>query len=182
MKPVAVTTERLVLNQPNQSDLDLIVEYCRDPIFERYMATPWLYEPEHAETFVAVTVPTAWQSDTEYTWALRTGGEFLGLVGFRTTISMIDFWLGARQRGRGYMTEAVMAVADWLFDSGTSSIDWECVVGNSASASIARRVGFTFTGEAPGDVMSRTGVAPRSWHATLLATDRRQPQPGWPIP
>ncbi len=24
--------------------------------------------------------------------------------------------------------------------------------------------------------------ADRSWHATLLATNNRRPQPGWPIP
>jgi RimJ/RimL family protein N-acetyltransferase len=81
----------------------------------------------------------------------------------------------------GYMTEAVGAVCDWLFERGNETVHWECIVGNVASASVARKAGFAFTGTAPANVSSRDGTFEESWHGVLLSTDSRAVQPGWPV-
>ncbi len=179
MIPITLSTARLVLDQPVSADRALIAEYCADPLFEHVMNTPWPYELKHATSFVNDYVPMGWRTDVEYTWALRASGEFLGVIGYREATRDIGYWLGAPHRGHGYMTEAATAVVDWLFESGKRSLQWECIPGNAASAGVARKLGFTYTGSGPSLLVS-TGVA--AWHATLAATDDRSEKPGWPVP
>lgn len=176
MKPAVLTTSRLVLDQPGTNDRDLIVEYCRDPLFEVFLTTPWPYEPKHAEQFVTSYVPDGWTSDREYTWALRTDGVFAGVIGYREATRDIGYWIGGPHRGRGLMTEASTAVIDWLFSLGRRTILWECVPGNQASAAVARKTGFTYSGTGPSALADNQ----LSWHASLAATDTRNEKPGWP--
>ena len=182
MRPQVIKTARLTLDQPGDGDRDAIVEYCRDPLFERYMTLPWPYEPRHADHFVDELVPLGWSTGSEYTWVLRSaaGGPLLGAIGYRMARADIGYWLGAPHRGRGLMTEAMTAVADWLFTSGQARIVWECVVGNRASAAVARNSGFTFTGERPTELTFRDGSHPAAWHGELFATDDRTVKAGWP--
>ena len=101
MMPVALRTQRLVLDAPQSSDLDAIVEYCRDPLFERFMTLPWPYEPQHASFFIDQLAPNGWASGDELTWAIRLagGGPLLGALGWRRVTNDIGYWLGAPHRG-----------------------------------------------------------------------------------
>jgi RimJ/RimL family protein N-acetyltransferase len=183
MRPIRLETARLELDQPTMADAELITEYCRDPVFEHVMSTPWPYERLHAVSFVDTFVPRNWELDREFTWAIRArdSATLIGVIGFRVPLSMIGFWIGGPHRGNGYMPEALTAVANWLFEGGTETIRWECVVGNAASASVAHSAGFTFTGERPGEVLTREGIAAPAWHGSLLSVDTRAPKPGWPL-
>lgn len=178
--PVALMTERLLLDQPGMADVDLIARYCIDPVFELYMTTPWPYEREHATDFVRHYVVDGWASGREYTWAIRHSGEFVGILGYRTGRGDIGFWIGAPHRGHGYMPEAVGAVADWLFTGQVASIDWFCLVGNTASAAVAQKAGFTFGGVGRSRYASRDGADRAVWQGTLVSGDSREPKPGWP--
>jgi RimJ/RimL family protein N-acetyltransferase len=81
------------------------------------------------------------------------------------------------------MPEAVRAVADWAFETGFSEeISWECIAGNAASAIVARKLGFSFTGVKPSVLPARDGSHPESWHGLLRASDDRSVKPGWPLP
>ena len=99
MMPVTLRTERLVLDQPTPDDIDLIAQYCSDPVFERLMTTPWPYERKHAAHFVEKYVPLGWEDETEFTWAIRSDSDFLGMIGYRAQLRMIGYWLGAPHRG-----------------------------------------------------------------------------------
>ncbi|GAB3397579.1 GNAT family N-acetyltransferase [Schumannella luteola] len=187
MQPVVLTTERLVLEVPTLDDVDRIVEYCRDPLFERWLTTPWPYEWHHATGWVKGLVP-GWHEDRELTWALRTesGGELLGVVGVTLgtpdrPAGMIGFWLGGPHRGFGYMPEAARAAIDWVFAQGLlDEILWEAVVPNRASLIVARKLGFTYTGTRQADIVGRDGDRPSSWHAVLGRDDDRGVKAGWP--
>lgn len=183
MIPVTLVTERLVLDTPTADDRERVAEYCTDPLFERFLTTPWPYQQKDADYFLGTLVPEGWNTGGELTWAIRerTDGPLLGVIGHRTALQDVGFWLGAPHRGKGYMPETVTAVADWLFSRGLASLNWECVPGNEASVSVARTVGFTFTGTAPATIAYRDGSHPDSWHAVLRATDPRDEKPGWPV-
>ena len=182
MQPVELRGARLVLNAPTSADIAAITEYCQDPVFERFMTLPWPYHRGDAEYFVEEHVPRGWADDTEYTWALRhsADGPLLGVIGFRMASSDLGYWLGAPYRGQQLMPEAVALVADWVFGLGIERIGWECVVGNVASMSVARRSGFAFTGKGPSGLPGRDGEHPEAWHGLLAANDSRDPKPGWP--
>lgn len=180
MKPVTLRTARLVLDQPTLDDVDLCVEYCQDPLFENYMLTPWPYERHHAEDFISNRVPGWWESDDEFTWAVRHDGVFVGMVGFRTGARDIGYWVGLPHRGKGYMPEAVAAVLDWVFELDDRDVLWECVPGNAASAAVARKAGFRYTGEGTSLYEHRDRGHVVSWQGAISKTDSREQKPGWP--
>ena len=183
MQPLTLRTDRLVLDQPRDGDVDAITEYCQDPLFERYLTVPWPYEREHAVSFVSDYIPAGWSNDSEATWALRTteGDLLLGVVSIRFEHNDLGFWIGYPHRGRGYMPEAVAAVCDWAFERAGDArfIVWECAAGNVASARVARKSGFRFAGTAPLRIPARDGSYPLGWHGSL-APGIRSVHGGWP--
>jgi RimJ/RimL family protein N-acetyltransferase len=182
MKPVRLSTRRLVLDAPDRGDLQLITQYCQDPRFVAWMTLPWPYRREHAEYFVDRIVDPGWADDSEYTWALRDvdGAPLKGVIGWRRGGRDLGYWLGAPHRGNGFMTEAVTAVCDWLFANGEELVTWEAVIPNTDSLAIARRAGFSFTGQRPSGPEMRDGSHPPAWHAVLHREDTRTPKDGWP--
>jgi RimJ/RimL family protein N-acetyltransferase len=183
MRPFPLETARLRLDSPVASDRARVIEHCQDPAFERYLTLPWPYTLDDADFFLDKMVPTGWDTDTEYTWALRdrTGSaDLLGVISFRLSSRSIGFWLGAQHRGAGLMPEAFAVVARWAFDAGFPKIAWECVVGNLASASVARGAGFRFGGQKPSAMAYRDGSHPQSWNGTLVPHNFGVPQDGWP--
>lgn len=186
MRPFALEPDGLYLDLPVSGDASAVFEYCQDPLFERYLSTPWPYTRLHAATFVDEFVPAGWERGDELTWALRPfpGGPLLGVIGLGLGANHdrgLGFWLGAPHRGQGLMPLAVTAVCEWAFvEGGESSVLWECVVGNRASLAVARKAGFTFTGESPALVAARDGSHPDSWHGELSRTDPRGVKDGWP--
>jgi RimJ/RimL family protein N-acetyltransferase len=173
-------TERLVLSIPTLDDADRVVEYCQDPLFVEYLTTPTPYRRKDADHFLGTIVPTGWELGREFIWALRDdeGGPLLGVVGLHrrraTDPESLDvgYWLGAPHRGRGLMAEAVRVASDWALGSGLSTtIHWECAIGNYASAHTAQAAGFRFTGVGPSQVAARDGSHPDHWHGRRLAGD-----------
>lgn len=187
MRPVELRTGRLVLDQPAHGDLTHIVEYCNDPLFERYMTLPWPYQERDAAFFVETFAPDGWRTGGEFTWAVReaSGGPLFGAIGMRVqprprTLD-VGYWLGPPHRGRGYMGEAVRAVVDWAFaNCDVDTVIWECVAGNVASAHVARSAGFAYTGAGPLRLTMRDGGHPDAWHAARGRTVASDAAGSWP--
>lgn len=182
MLPVTLRTPRLLLSAPTLDDVDAITRYCQDPLFERYLTTPWPYVRADAEGYVEA-VAARWANATEeFNWAIRTPDNVLmGMIGWRTR-GDVGFWMGAEHRGRGYMVEALATMVEWVFvERAPERIEWETLPGNVASARVARAAGFRYTGIATVLVPARDGSHPDSWHAELLRDDDRDPKPGWPL-
>ncbi len=173
MDPVTLRSERLVLSPPDAvNDAERVFAYCQDPLFERYLSTPWPYRRVDAEYFLGEIVPSGWRLGREFIWALRArpDGPLLGIIGAHrrraTEPSSLDlgFWLGAPHRGQGYMAEAARTVTEWAFRVvGSDTVYWECAVGNLGSAKTARSAGFRYTGVAPAQVADRDGRHPPHW-------------------
>lgn len=184
MDPVVLRTERLVLSVPTLDDVDAITASCQDVLLRDTLASlPWPYTRADAESFVGEMVAAGWASGDAPVWGIREsdGGTHLGSIGWRRGLGDIGYWLDAGARGRGYMTEAVVAVCDWAFATQeVERIGWEAVAGNVASARVARAVGFAYTGERPVELEFRDGTRPIGWHAVLHPGDRT-PKAGWPL-
>ncbi len=182
MEPVELRSERLVLSIPVAADIDAIVRCCQDPLFERFLTTPWPYTRADAEEFVERIVPKGWSNDVAFTWAVRSpSGALLGMIDWRTR-GDVGFWMGSDHRRKGYMLEALTTVCDWVFaERGASRIVWEAKPGNDASARVARAAGFRYAGLAPALVPARDGSHPDGPHGELRRDDDRAPKDGWPL-
>lgn len=174
MIPAELRTPRLTLDQPTIADVPTMVEYCRDPMFERFMVTPWPYEPQHAESFILQVVSAGWEHDQEYTWAMRTqsGGQLLGTIGWRRERSEIGYWMGAPHRGSGYVTEGLRATTEWILaNTDVDAIRWWAKVGNYASARVARSAGFRYLGSGASPAPDRGGTSVPAWTAEFRRGD-----------
>jgi RimJ/RimL family protein N-acetyltransferase len=182
--PVVLRTERLVLDRPTLGDVDAITAACQDPLFEQYLMTPWPYRREDAVGFVSTFVPDGWSGDQEYTWAIRerVGGPLIGVVGIRRRddgSAAIGYWMAAESRGHGFMTESARAVVDWaIAERSGDPIGWEAVVGNAASRSVARKLGFRLVDTRPHPLREGRPDVP-TWFGELRADDDRTPKE-WP--
>ncbi|HYP72918.1 MAG TPA: GNAT family N-acetyltransferase, partial [Microbacterium sp.] len=151
MEPATLTTTRLELSPPRESDVDAIFAACQDADLQRYTTVPSPYERHHAEGFVAKTREW-WDAGSETTWAIRTGDGLVGMIGLHGLgrgSGEIGYWMAPAARGHGLLTEAARAVIEWGFaqgGAGLTRIEWRAVVGNLASARTARTLGFRFEG------------------------------------
>jgi RimJ/RimL family protein N-acetyltransferase len=185
VQPVELRSERLILTLPTRADVDDITRYCQDPLFERYLTTPWPYGRADAVAFVD-TVARWWAEGGEYTFGIRLNGRpdtgaLIGMISWRER-GDVGFWMGAEHRGQGFVVEALAALVEWVFvEHDPETITWETFPGNVVSARVARAAGFRYTGIGPVLVPARDGSHPDSWHAELRRDDDREPKAGWPL-
>lgn len=185
MAPVTLHTDRLVLSVPTEADIDPITEAAQDPEVPRWTTLPSPYIRADAEQFIE-KAHAWWDAESELTWGIRAGGEWIGMIGLhrveRGESAEIGYWMAAQARGNGYLTEAAHAVVDFAFDPhglDLTRVAWRAVVGNVASARAARSLGFRYEG------LVRQGLTgPRGrddgWIAGILVGDDRMPQ-SWPV-
>lgn len=182
MLPVTLRSPLVRLDLPTRADAPAITEACQDPELARWTTIPVPYRPRDAHAFVDALVGPGWASDREYTWAIRRPSStwLEGVVAFRTAHRDIGFWLAPSARGHGLMAEAVRLVTTWAFAQGHPDVYWECFVGNRASAAVARRVGFGYTGTGPGIIPGRDGTAVTCWKGLLRADGQPVSDLPWP--
>ncbi|HET6671801.1 MAG TPA: GNAT family N-acetyltransferase [Agromyces sp.] len=175
VQPVALRTARLVLDRPVLADAELVTRYCQDPIFERYLTTPWPYTPADAESFLGGHVPDSWESGSELTWAIRReeGGPLLGVISVREAQHELGFWMGGAHRGLGLMSEATIAAVEWTLGGGipgAGTVFWRAVEGNTESAKVARAAGFRRIEPDAPTVPTRDGGTLPAWYGVREAT------------
>ena len=150
--PDSIETERLLIRAPRPGDGAVMNEAVLESMNE---LRPWLPWAETAPTLaesegVVRRMYAKWQSreDLALLLFLREDGTFLGGSGLhRIDWSVpkfeIGYWLRTSRHGRGYMTEAVRAIAGFAFATrGAGGGYTGCDAGNERSAAVARRAGF----------------------------------------
>ncbi|MEU7630885.1 GNAT family N-acetyltransferase [Nocardia sp. NPDC049220] len=175
------------LSAPTTNDIDTITECCREPSIGKWTTVPVPYERANAETFITDIVDPGWAGRSP-TWAMRVrvDGPVIGMISLAEndkSAAEIGFWLSPAHRSRGLTTQAVDLVCGFGFHTDglhLTRISWRAIVGNYASAAVARRAGFRYEGR------SRLGGVQRGerhdhWHAARLATDPPGPAMGWPV-
>lgn len=151
----ALETARLSLNRFTEGDAPaMYAAWAADPAVTRFLR--WQPHRDAAET---AQLLRAWVRDYEakpgwYNWAirLRADGALIGAIG--AVLSEEGDWLepgyalSRAHWGRGYMTEALRAVVDYLFAGEGQTVLRCChAVENPASGRVMRKVGFRPVGE-----------------------------------
>lgn len=170
VRPFALQGSGLTLNELGLADAPDVARYCADPVFEEFMSTPWPYTLADAESFIEEYAPQAWAEGSEWTWAIREDaqGPLLGVIGIRLPSGMLGYWLGEPHRGRRIMSACVDLVTAAVFErTDIPSVGWEARIGNTGSLRTIERSGFTYTGEAVGQIPARDGTPVQSWTAKL---------------
>ncbi|MFH7600067.1 GNAT family protein [Streptomyces racemochromogenes] len=182
MEPISLTTERLVLRPHLPSDVDETYAACQDPAIARWIPVAVPYGRSDAEEYVTRAAPERWREGSEFNLVARLGANgplvaTLGLVPAGNHAHEVGFWAVDGHRGKGYATEALLAVARWAFtELGCVRLVWRAGLGNTASRAVAEKAGFTFEGVQRAG-MEHRGLLRDCWVASLLPADLGLPSP-----
>lgn len=187
MKPVTLTTERLVLRPFEPSDAPAVHAACQEPDIPRWTSVPSPYSLQDAERFVGTAVPEGWRDDTGYNFAVVTkaDGSLVGAMGLVRLTQLrtperqaeLGYWTAKEQRGRGYTVEAARAVLSWAFrDLGVERMEWLAEAGNDGSWAVARRLGFLREGTLRAKLV-HDGTRRDAWIGSLLPSDLAGEEP-----
>ncbi|MGA5820584.1 GNAT family N-acetyltransferase [Kitasatospora sp. NPDC094028] len=177
-EPVTLTTGRLVLRAPRESDIDAVFAACQDPEIQRWTVVPSPYRREDAEFFVRDLSANGWRTGANRIWCVfeRESGALVGSQGLVLRdndpgCAEIGWWAVKEFRGRGYTTEAARAVSHYgLRELGLRRLEWVAYVGNGGSRAVAEKAGYRIEGTLRAFAEQR-GVFHDAWLASLLASD-----------
>lgn len=183
MEPVTLQTPRLTLSIPTVDDIAAIVAGAQDPAVPQWTTVPSPYSEADGRKFIEIAA-AGWDAGGNLNWCIRADSGFVGMIGLHHAESgsaEIGYWLAASARGLGYVAEAAHAVIAFAFGPplALKRVEWRAGVGNTASARVARGLGFQYEG-----LLRQALVSPRGrsdgWIAGLLVSDDRTPKV-WPI-
>jgi ribosomal-protein-alanine N-acetyltransferase len=147
-----IETERLVLSGWRRDQLDDLVRLHGDPEISRYLSAggaPWSRETcaERLDLWIELFETTRMG---KLRVRRKSDGVLVGRAGFGlhgpTGEPEIGYALYREHRGRGYATEAALALRDWIFHE----TDWDHFIGfadvrNAPSIRILRGIGMEET-------------------------------------
>ncbi|WP_377268298.1 GNAT family N-acetyltransferase [Peterkaempfera sp. SMS 1(5)a] len=145
----AISTERLLLRPFEEEDVPGLVEMMNDELVRCWTAAPHPYGAHHARTWVH----TAAAEDrargrgiafavTENLTQRMVGVIHLQRTDWRLRTTEAAFVTAPWARGEGYAPEALLGVAQWLFeDQRFERLELRTAAGNTAAQQVAQKAG-----------------------------------------
>lgn len=141
-----------MLRQFALSDAPLVQTLAGDrEIAAGTLSIPHPYPPGAAETWIG-GLPDAWARGDQAAFAITAPSEgLLGAIGLRIEPAHrraeLGYWIGRPFWGRGYATEAGVAVIGFGFEElGLNRIQAHHFVRNPASGRVMQKLGMTYEG------------------------------------
>ncbi len=170
----AIQTERLLLRRFTPADAEAMFQnWANDPMVTRYVT--W---PPHGSLAVTQELLASWcqayERDDNYNWAIEYEGKLVGsisVVRLNAKVEWADlgYCLSRSCWSKGIMTEAVLALVDYLFcEVGVNRIGIDLAAQNLASGRVAQKCGFTYEGTARAYIKVSTGDILDVKHYSLL--------------
>jgi RimJ/RimL family protein N-acetyltransferase len=149
-------TERLLIRAPRPGDGPVVNAAILESLDHLRPWMPWVHPaPTIADTEAhsrRMAARFILREDLALYLFRRSDGLFVGGSGMhRINWSLpsfeIGYWVRASLEGQGYITEAVVGITRFAFDSlQAQRIEIRCDVRNTRSAAVARRAGYTLDG------------------------------------
>jgi RimJ/RimL family protein N-acetyltransferase len=143
-----------VIRRLDRRDITALTRYRNNPDVAQYQDWPLPYTRDHAHTLLDNLddtngpTPTAWVQLAITEADDRFIGDLAVWLDETGALAMIGYTLAPRHQSKGYATEAVAALLDWLTAHGVHRIAATLDPGNLASARVLERCGFRYTGTA----------------------------------
>jgi RimJ/RimL family protein N-acetyltransferase len=140
-------TKRLKLRAPRLEDAKIVAVLANDRrIAENTARIPHPYKLSDAETFIGA----ANKGEEALFLITARDGTIVGACGFVTqdkTVPELGYWLGVEHWGKGYATEALHALIDYVFgELDHAALQAGARVTNPGSRRVLEKCGFQWTG------------------------------------
>jgi len=149
--PEIIRTPRLILRKPRMDDAPAIfTSYAQDPEVTRYITWQPHNNIEETRRIVELMLKL-WEDGSAYSLVvtLKDMDSAIGMIamhpdGFKVEIGYV---LARAHWGRGYMSEAALAVTNWLLEQPEiQRVFATCDVENPASARVMEKAGMVREG------------------------------------
>jgi ribosomal-protein-alanine N-acetyltransferase len=156
-----IQTERLLLRKILPEDARAVYAWMGDPAVCEYEC--WRPHPDagYSRGYIAEVFD---YSERLYWWGIELGG---GLIGSVCAVNVDDlhqkatlgYCLARRFWSKGYATEAVQAVLDYMFaEVGLNRVEASHAVGNISSGRVLQKAGLLLEGRAKDYLFFNAGV------------------------
>ena len=156
-------TEKLILRRYNESDIDAFYEIIHDDRLHKYIPFPDLSYEQELE-YIRNCMSNV-DDDKCEKWAivLKENNETIGNISVNTVVKKhnycvvgyvirYDYW------GKGYASEALKVVSDYLLDSGYYLVECTCNELNKQSSRVMEKAGFIRDGLIPNRRLNKDGT------------------------
>lgn len=149
--PERIETARLVLRRPGLGDAEAIfARYMNDAKVVRYLGRPRQTSVEESRQFLAVS-DSDWECGPAgpFLMEARDDGRLVGGVRLRFPepgVALAGYALARDAWGRGYATEAMLAMVDVVRALGIGEIRASCHPENTASIHVLEKCGLVRRG------------------------------------
>jgi ribosomal-protein-alanine N-acetyltransferase len=174
VSPPEIVTERLELRALRTDDAQAIYDYASKEIVTKYVLFPTHQSIADTEQFISRAMN---ESPTEFgiVWAivLKDSGKLIGTIGLHHADLVAnkvevgyamheDYW------GKGYTTEAVLAVIDEVFrTTEINRIEAHYVAEHSASGRVMEKAGMQYEGTFRDAKRMKTGLCDMKVYSIL---------------
>ena len=156
-------TERLILRRYNESDIDAFYEILHDDRLHKYISFPDLTVEQELEYIKNCMKDVETDKCEKWAIVLKESNETLGNISVNTVVKKhnycdvgyvirYDYW------GKGYASEALKAVSDYLLDSGYYLVECTCNELNKQSSRVMEKSGFSKDGTIPNRRLNKDGT------------------------
>ena len=140
-------TERLVLRRYEESDIDMQYEIITDDRLSKYIKFPDLTKEEELE-YIKDCIKNA--DDSKYEkWVITLkdnnipiGNISVNEINKKNNYCTVGYVIMYEYWGKGYASEALKIVSDYLLDSGYYLVECSCNELNKQSSRVMEKAGF----------------------------------------
>ena len=175
-------TERLILRKARPEDAEAMFRnWASDPEVTKYLTWP-AHESLEVTRWVIGSWIEGYEKDDCYQWMIvpKKDGVPIGTISVvehsdRLRKAEVGYCIGRNWWRRGYTTEALSAVMDFLFDEvGMNRIQARHDPCNPHSGAVMRKCGMQYEGTSRQSDRNNQGICDAAYYA-MLAQDRRKP-------
>lgn len=156
-------TDRLILRRYNESDLNAFYEILHDDRLHKYIRFPDLTREQELEYIRNCMKDVETDRCEKWSIVLKENNEIIGNISVNTVVKKhnycnvgyvirYDYW------GKGYASEALKTVSDYLLDSGYYLVECTCNELNKQSSRVMEKAGFKKDGYIPNRRLNTDGT------------------------
>ena len=145
---IDLETERLIIRRPTIDDADGIFTHTNDPIVTKYL----LFKPhksiEETLDFIRLSFEE-WEKKKRYGFVVlsKADSRIIGGIGLafdddKEGVARLGYFLGQKEWGKGYATEACMKMIEFAKESGVKHLISPMHPENIASIRVMEKCGF----------------------------------------